>query len=258
MLEAARGATAALLYFAVALVAGAAGAQVDDHTYSVEQITAGSRIYRSDCALCHQANGDGVDGVDLRTGTFMTVRSDDDLRRIITEGSENGSMPGNDFDEAQLASLVAYIRAGFDPSGTATKIGDASRGKALFEGKGGCSDCHRVHGVGPRSAPDLSDIGSLRTPAALQRSIVDPNGALLPIHRPVKIVTKSGETLTGRRLNEDTYTVQIIDSNERLRSLVKAELREYQVSTTSNKQPTTLSTDEVSDVVGYLLTLRGM
>ena len=60
-------------------------------------------------------------------------------------------------------------------------------------------------------APDLSDIGAIRTLAALQRTLLDPTESLLPINRPVRIVTKDGRTIRGRRLNEDTYTVQLID-----------------------------------------------
>jgi hypothetical protein len=71
-------------------------------------------------------------------------------------------------------------------------------------------------------------------------------------------VTRDGETIRGRRLNEDTYTVQLIDSEERLRSLVKADLVEYEVSETPVMTPTTLSSDEVADLIGYLLTLRGL
>ncbi len=70
-------------------------------------------------------------------------------------------------------------------------------------------------------------------------------------------MTRDGRTITGRRLNEDTYTVQLIDSEGRLRSLVKADLAEYEVSTTPTMSPTSLTTDEVADVVGYLLSLRG-
>ena len=87
--------------------------------------------------------------------------------------------------------------------------------------------------------------------------LLDPTAALRPIDRPVRVVTRSGERITGRRLNEDTYSVQLIDSNERLRSLVKSDLSEFEVSTTSIMQPTTLSTEQVADVIGYLLSLRG-
>jgi putative heme-binding domain-containing protein len=166
-------------------------------------------------------------------------------------------MPAFNLREAELSGVIAYIRAGFDPDGVAVRIGNPQRGEALFNGKGECSQCHRVNGVGPRTAPDLSSIGVLRTPASLQLNLLDPAAAILPINRPVRIVTRNEETIIGRRLNEDTYTVQLIDSQERLRSLIKEELVTYEISDLPSKQPTNLSADEVADVVAYLLTLNG-
>ena len=166
-------------------------------------------------------------------------------------------MPAFNLREEELSGVIAFIRAGFDPEGVAVRIGDPARGKAIFEGKGGCAECHRVNGVGPRTAPDLSNIGSLRTASTLQLNLIDPAAALLPINRPVRIVTRNEEVITGRRLNEDTYTVQVIDSQERLRSLIKEDLVSYEISDQPSKTPTTLNPDEVADVIGYLLTLDG-
>jgi hypothetical protein len=104
----------------------------------------------------------------------------------------------------------------------------------------------------------LSDIGLIRTPAALQRTILDPTSALLPINRPVRILTRDGETIRGRRLNEDTHTVQLVDSGERLRSFVKADLAEYEVRETASMPTPNLTPEQVADLIGYLLTLRGL
>ena len=71
-------------------------------------------------------------------------------------------------------------------------------------------------------------------------------------------VTREGEIVRGRRLNEDTHTVQLIDSEGRLRSLAKQELADFEVSRTPTHEPTSLSADEVADVIGYLLSLRGL
>lgn len=233
-------------------------AQSGDHTYTSDAIEAGSRVYVAECALCHGPNGDGVDGVNLRTGQFRTVVSDEDLRRVVTEGTGGGRMPGFDLREDELRGIVAYIRAGFDPSGVAVRVGDARRGEEIFEGEGRCVSCHRVNGEGPRTAPDLSEIGAIRTPAQLQRKLLDPDAALRPINRPVRIVTGDGEEVRGRRLNEDTYTVQLIDSRERLRSFVKSDLREYHVLERSRMEPTDLSAEQVADLIGYLLSLQGL
>jgi putative heme-binding domain-containing protein len=166
-------------------------------------------------------------------------------------------MPAFGLNASDLDGIVAFIRAGFDPEGVAVRIGDPGRGRSIFEGKGECVSCHRVNGIGPRTAPDLSEIGAIRTPAVLQQNLLDPSSAILPINRPVRLVTLNEETVTGRRLNEDTYTIQVIDSEERLRSFRKSDLATYEISMQPSKGPTSLSSEEVADVVGYLLTLRG-
>jgi len=243
----------------VALPGGVSAQNLADHTYTTADIEAGARVYVADCALCHGANGDGVDGVNLRLGRFRTVRSDEDVRRVVMTGVAGSRMPSFDLSAAELNGIVAYIRAGFDPSGVAVRVGDPARGQAIFEGEGRCVGCHRVNGVGgPRLAPDLGEIGITRTAAAIQRTILDPNAALLPINRPIRAVMQGGETIRGRRLNEDTYTVQLIDSEGQLRSLVKADLREYEVTTTATMRATSLNADQVADVIGYMLSLRGI
>lgn len=245
------------LLFALAVVATGARAMEGDHTYSSSAIATGYNVYMQNCALCHGIEGNWIEGIDLSRSQFRTVVTDHDLMEVVRQGAGDGRMPSFDLNDMQFDGLIAYIRIGFDPEGTPVSVGDAAQGKLLFNGKGVCSTCHRVHGVGPRTAPDLTDIGLLRMPAVLQRSLVDPQAALMPINRPVTIVTSDDQTITGRRLNEDTSTVQIIDSQERLRSLQKADLKLYEVSQTPTHQPTKLSSEEVADLVAYLMSLRG-
>jgi hypothetical protein len=80
-----------------------------------------------------------------------------------------------------------------------------------------------------------------------------------PINRPVRIVMKDGRTITGRRFNEDTFTVQLIDQQERLLSLDKTDIKTLDVQTTSPMPSFNgkLTTEEISDVVAYLITLKG-
>jgi cytochrome c oxidase cbb3-type subunit 3 len=251
------------LFVAAALVLGSAHAQLleQDHgQYSRADVEAGQRLYGPQCQVCHGPNGDNVPGIDLKFGKFRRVSSDEDIARIVTSGIPEVGMPPFAFQPRELAAIVAFIRAGFDPGSAAVRIGNAERGRALFDGKAQCSTCHRVNGRGPRFAPDLSDIGAIRTLAALQRAVLAPTESLLPIHRPVQIVTKGGERIRGRRLNEDTLTVQIIDDGERLRSFDKAELKQYTVET-SAAMPSfkdRLTADELADVIAYLTSLRGL
>jgi putative heme-binding domain-containing protein len=250
------------LTFLVAVVAAAGGrtdAQTQDHQYSSAEIEAGSRLYATQCQQCHGQTGDQVSGVNLRRGPFRRAQSDDDLRRIITNGVTESGMPPFKFNRAELDALVAFIRAGFDPGGTAVRIGDAASGQAVFEGKGQCATCHRVGGRGPRVAPDLSDIGSARQPAALHRSLLEPTKGMWPINRPVRIVTRDGRTIRGRRLNEDTFSVQVIDEQERLVSIDKADIKEYERAAASSMPSVAgkLSGDEIADLIAYLLSLKG-
>jgi putative heme-binding domain-containing protein len=139
-------------------------------------------------------------------------------------------------------------------------LGDSARGRALFEGAGNCASCHAVNGKGPRVAPDLGDIGALRTAELIHRTLLDPAGSMLPAIRPVRAVTRDGKVINGRRLNEDTYTVQLIDEQEHLLSLTKADLREYTVLKTTSmpSYKDKFSAQELTDLEAYLLSLRGV
>jgi putative heme-binding domain-containing protein len=226
-------------------------------TYAPVDIAYGAQLYATQCAGCHGPNGDGVGGVDLRSGRFRSATTDQDLMRVITTGIPNTGMIGVRLEAPEVSAVVAYLRnmTSFDPGGT--RRGDRARGRAVFEGRE-CLRCHRVGAQGARVAPDLSEIGTMRSPASLQRSITDPTSQMMPINRPVRIVTRDGATIEGRRLNEDTYTVQIIDQSERLRSFDKADLRELTVLKTSPMPAyKDLTPDELNDLLAYLLSLKG-
>jgi putative heme-binding domain-containing protein len=246
---------AALTILAAALVAQA---PLHDSQYSDADITYGATLYAAKCVTCHGAQGDAIGGVNLRSGRFRNAVIDRDLERFIRTGSPAG-MPAFALDNAEMAGVIAYLRNMNAFDSATVKAGDAVRGQAVVEGKGGCTGCHRIGAVGSRVGPNLGDIGSLRSAGSMQRSLVDPTSQMMPINRPVRVVTKDGTTITGRRLNEDTYTVQIIDERERLQSLLKADVKELTVSTTS-PMPSyrgKLSDTELADVLAYLLTLKG-
>jgi len=244
---------------ACVLVQIPASAQGQGRQYSAADIQAGGRLYGTQCAICHGQNGDGINGVNLPRNQFRRVSTDDDIRNTITDGVAAAGMPPFRLQPAELNGLVAFIRSGFDRAGTPFRVGDAGRGQAIYDGKGGCAACHRVNGKGARTAPDLSDIGSQRQPAAIQRSLVEPNAAMLPINRSVRIVTADGRTIRGRRINEDTFTVQLIDQQERLVSLEKSSIREYEIGKSSDMPSFAgkLTDAEIADLLAYLVSLKG-
>ena len=219
----------------------------------------GARLYDAQCTTCHGANGDGVGGVDLRSGKFRNAVNDQDLARVITTGIPGTGMLAFKFDPSEIAGITAYLRNMNSFDRGSVKLGDAGRGRTVFDGKGGCARCHRVGAQGSRVGPDLSDVGATRSPGSLVRSLMDPTAQMMPINRPVRAVTRDGKVINGRRLNEDTHTVQLIDDQEKLVSVTKADLREYTILTASPMPSfkNTLTADELADVVAYLLSLKG-
>jgi putative heme-binding domain-containing protein len=236
----------------------AANAQQHAGQYTQDDIERGFRLYGANCSVCHGASGDSVPNIDLRSGKFRTVTSDEELGRVIVTGVPAVGMPPHKFDGGEIAGLVAYIRNMRDPGGAAGLAGDASRGRAIFEGKGKCLSCHRVNGSGSRTAPDLSGIGSVRSAEALEATLSDPTATMMPINRPVRAVTKEGRVINGRRLNEDTYSVQLMDDHEHLVALLKSDLKEFTVSKVSPmpSYKNQLNTAELGDLGAYLLSLK--
>ena len=255
-------ATVGLAVAVIAVATGATATAVQQHAgeYMQEDIVYGMQVYQDNCVGCHGEDGALVAGINLRSGEFSSAQSDRELQMLIAQGIPDTAMPPGDYTSSELTGLVAYLRTmnTFDAGDVA--IGDAARGEAIYNGKGDCASCHRVGNEGSRVAPNLSAIARLRTAANLAATLVDPTEAMLPLNRPVRIVTSDGATYNGRRLNEDTYTVQIIDDDERLQSFDKADLREFTILTESTmpSYAETLTEQERADVVAFLLTLRGM
>jgi putative heme-binding domain-containing protein len=162
---------------------------------------------------------------------------------------------------AQNPGMPAAGAAG-SPCGTSVgpplvPAGDPARGKALFESSG-CFDCHRVNDRGSHLGPDLSEIGCLRTPARLQQALVAPDDEVLAENRFVRFITKDGATVTGRLLNQDAVSVQLINSRDELKSYLRASLRNYTILD-KGLMPSTqgkLSDQQVSDIVSYLSSLK--
>jgi putative heme-binding domain-containing protein len=240
----------------------AARAQGQDRApeYFPADIQYGAQIFASQCTACHGTSGDLIPGVNFRAGVFKRVVSDNDLRATITNGVPGTEMRPFAFGPAELTEIVSYLRNMSSPDASGGVMGDAARGQAIFAGAGNCASCHAVNGKGPRVAPDLGDIGTLRTAELLHRTLTDPAGSMLPVNRPVRAVTKDGKVISGRRLNEDSYTVQLIDENEHLVSLTKSDLRDFAVLKTTTMPPykDKFNAQEFADLEAYLLSLKGV
>jgi cytochrome c oxidase cbb3-type subunit III len=229
------------------------------HSYTPADIEDGGRLYNNTCAACHGANGDRVSGVDLMHGKFRRAATDDGVAAIIQKGIPGTAMPPHALTDFQAGTIVAYLRSVAADAGSISGTGDVNRGKAIFEGKGACLMCHSVRNNGSLVGPDLTDIGSIRRAAQLERSLLDPDAEILAQNRTYRVVTRDGTVITGRLLNRDVFTIQLMDA-QGLRSFQKANLKE---SGFVEKSPMPsyrgkLSAEELADLVSYLVSLKGI
>jgi len=237
----------------------AGGSTVAQHATAFD-IENGARAYENSCANCHGPDGDLVAGIDLGRGLFRRPLSDEELAGIILNGIPGTPMPPTPrMSEEQASRIVAYLRSTAASQNSVAANGDADSGRNIFEGKGTCTDCHRVNGYGSRVGPDLSRIGLFRRAAELEQSLLDPAAELQPANRFYSITFANGESITGRLLNHDTFTVQIFDADERLRSFVKADLQDHGfIDTPMPSFRDELNAQELADVISYLVSLRGV
>lgn len=227
--------------------------------YDVADIEYGAQLFAERCVVCHGPDGDLMPQANLRTGTYRNAASDRDLMRVIRDGVENTAMAATGYAATELTALVAYLRNITDFDGSGITLGDPIAGRVLYEGAGGCTECHRIGADGPSYAPSLTSIGLTRTAAALRRVLLDPDAGMLPINRPVRAVTADRRVIEGRRLNEDTFTVQLITKDEELVSLDKTSLREYSIGRQSAMPAygEIFSEQQIADLLAWLLSQKG-
>ena len=227
-------------------------------------IQRGAQLFSTRCTTCHGNAGDQVPGVSVLSGRFRRASSDEDLAALIKNGIPGTGMPQGNYNADELRSLVAYLRsATADRSGTAAAMrlpfGDLQKGRTAFFGKAECSTCHRVHGVGGFRGPNLSEIGAIRSDQSLLESLLDPRAEIIPLNQEIRAVTRTGRTITGRRMNEDTFSIQLIlEEQGRLVSLMKADLREM-TAFKSSPMPSykdRLTAGELADLLAFLRSLK--
>ena len=231
-------------------------------------ITQGAVLFRQECVFCHgvAARG-GMRGPDLTTGSWNHGGADADLARTITVGVPGTAMPPNNLKADEIWQIVAYLRTLQQP--VAAAVGDRSLGDALFFGTARCSSCHIVNGRGGRLGPELSTVGSARSRAYLVESIRQP-GRQLTQNRvfgddvtlkydTVTAVTSDGRTIVGVPMNEDTFTLQLMDTSERVHSLDKKTLKSVRHENRSLMpayDAGRLSNADLDNLVAYLQSLR--
>jgi putative heme-binding domain-containing protein len=220
----------------------------------------GMGYYRSRCADCHGIDARGVRAPDL-TQVWASGRTDEGLFNTIRNGVAGTEMPafgGPRNPDVEIWQALAYLRTLAAPAPSDPPRGDADSGARIFREK--CSGCHRVNGVGGRLGPDLSRVGVARSRArivaAIRRSLEESG----PGYEPVVLSPLEGPTIRGVKKNEDMFSVQIMDTNERIQGYEKDTMKSVVNGTRSIMPafgPDQLNERELDDLVRYLTTLRG-
>lgn len=218
----------------------------------------GERLYLSQCAMCHGQNGEGGRGPTLARPKLLHAPDDDALRSVIRGGIAGTGMPGTRLIDAELRELAAYVRklGRVQPMVIA---GDPKRGEEIYRTKGACVGCHMLSGAGGAFGPDLTGVGARRSPQHLRESLLDPGADFPRGFAWVRAVTRDGQTVTGVRVNEDTFSIQIRDAAGTLHSFWKFGLREFHKDLTRSPMPSyrdRLTPGELDDLVAYLAGLQ--
>jgi putative heme-binding domain-containing protein len=229
---------------AALLAASAARSQQPD-------MQAAERNYQLHCAFCHGRGDDGM-AANLKSPRLPHAPSDAALYNVIQNGLPGTDMPpAIGLSDEEIRGLVAYVRA-LGRSAPEPTPGDARRGEQIFWSKGDCGSCHMVAGRGGRQGPDLTDIGARRSPSHLRQSLVEPEAVISGGFVLVELATKDGR-------NENTFSIQVRDFQDKIHSLRKGDLTQIKKELGKSTMPayTNWSSQELDDVVAYLYSLKG-
>ena len=230
-----------------------------------DSLLAGKKMFENNCVRCHGMDASGLTGPSLRRRRLLHAPDLASFTSVVENGIAGTGMPANwSFSDSECHQLYVYINSLKGQNREAVS-GDSAAGKLVYL-KTGCANCHMVNGNGNSIGPDLSEIGAIRNAAYLRQALIDP-GAALPestdpdngygfsLYLPVKVVTKEGKEITGLRINEDTYTIQLKDISNNYFSFYKDSLQTIDKEFGQSLMPsfkTALSNTEIDNLVSYL------
>lgn len=223
-------------------------------------ISNGGAMFRNRCAGCHGPDAHGYLGPDL-TGFWAAGGNDARMFDIVRHGVPGTEMIAADPQrvlDKDIWQVMAYLRT-LSSVPAAPQTGDAVNGERIF--RANCSSCHMVSGRGGQLGPDLSRIGSARPRAGLLSKVRGSTDVIRPGYEPVTLVTRDGDRIRGVRKNEDEFSIQIMDTRERLQGYVKADLAEFTIDKQSLMPvygSDRLNDHDLDDLLRYLTSLRGM
>jgi len=188
-------------------------------------------------------------------------RTDAALFRTIRNGVPNTEMPAHPAprtSDVDIWRILAYLKTISPTSAAAPGPGNAGSGEHVFATN--CIGCHRIGDRGGNLGPDLSRIGAARARAAMARQIRGTMGSFRSGYEPVTLTTPTGQEIQGVKKNEDQFSVQVMDTRERIQGYLREDMR-----TVSNEKKSAmpvfgtdrLSDADLDDLLAYLESLQG-
>jgi len=220
---------------------------------------AGKSAFNSSCAACHGLDGHGGDKApNIATSARVLHFSDAELSGIISNGVPGTGMPAfHSLSPKQIHDLVGYLRSLQGRVEVGAVNGNVQHGKAIFFGKGNCSDCHTISGQGGFLGPDLTNHAATSSAAAIREEIVKVRRVPTAGYRPAVLVTSNGERFEGLIRNEDNFSVQLQTKDGSFHFFKKASLQNIQYvegSLMPSDYGERLSNTELNDLTSYLMT----
>ena len=186
----------------------------------------GQRTFDSTCASCHGLDGKGGERApDIATRPEITRLSDQDLLKVLRAGIPEKGMPSfAALGSVKLSALLSYIRS-LQGKGTAMPVaGNTERGKELYWGKAGCSECHMVNGAGGFLGRDLSKYGENHSVSKIHSAIVKPEKTTGARGRVAEVTAKDGKLYAGVVRNEDNFSLQLLSLDGTFHFFSKSDL----------------------------------
>ena len=172
---------------------------------------------------------------------------------VVGHGGSVAIVVGDVTVEADVQAMVA---AALQPTGSLNGcIANAGGGGAL-----GAYDTLDVNEF--QRVLNLNVVGTMLCVkiclAHLRAAVVNPDEKVLPNQWRVSGVKKDGTNVSGRLLNEDTYTLQLVDARQGLMSLAKADMASYEVLKESAmpSYQNSIAGKDLEDLSAYLASLR--
>ncbi|MEX2264344.1 MAG: carbohydrate-binding family 9-like protein [Bryobacteraceae bacterium] len=222
----------------------------------VQVVADGRALYNRSCTMCHGLDGAVGDRAPALAGNRRFLRtSDQDLFDAISKGLPGTAMPPMGLPGNDTWKIVAYIRSLRASAYEDHVTGDRVAGERIFWGKGNCGACHTLNGRGGLLGPDLSDVGAGKTLAALKETLTQPLPHVPRGYQPVVLTTADGRSLSGVLKNENNFSLQLLDKENRLHLLLREELKDVQygnVSLMPRDFDKTLSAAEFQNLLAFL------